>query len=64
MLAILIFTLLSVIRIFSYTQPIMMACGVIVGWTYLRFYQPRGKGMRGDLSEGFAAATLLPKPVR
>lgn len=64
MLAVLAFVFLSVIRVFSYTQPIMISCGVIVGWTYLRFYQPRGKGMRGDLSEGFAAATLLPKTLR
>jgi len=42
----------------------MMACGVVVGWTYLRFYQSRGKGMRGDMSENFSAATLFPKPLR
>jgi len=61
---IIIFTLLAIFRLLPYTQPIMMACGVIVGWTYLRFYQSHGKGMRGDMSEGFSAATLLPTPIR
>ena len=51
-------------RLFHFTQPIMMSCGVVIGWTYLRFYQSHGKGMRGDMGEGFAFATLLPKPLR
>merc|ERR1712002_749859 len=42
----------------------MVTCGIIVGWTYLRFYQPRGKGVHGDMNDTFEAATLFPPVVR
>ncbi|XP_047135158.1 transmembrane protein 115 [Hydra vulgaris] len=64
LICVLIYVFLSVVKVFSYTQPIMMSCGIIVGWSYLRFYQPRGRGMRGDMSESFEFASLLPPFLR
>lgn len=64
MTGVLIYSILAVCRLLHFTQPIMMSCGVVIGWTYLRFYQSHGKGMRGDMGEGFSFATLLPKPLR
>jgi len=63
-LTIMIFIFLSVIRLFQYTQIVMVICGVIVGWIYLRFYQSHGKGVRGDINESFEAATLFPQILR
>lgn len=62
--ATLIFILLAILRLFQYTQIVMVVCGIAVGWTYLRFYQPHGKNSRGDMNEMFEAATLFPQPVR
>ena len=59
-LSILIFIFLSVIQLLTYTQPVMVACGIIIGWVYLRFYQSHGKGIRGDMRENFEVATLFP----
>ena len=63
-MAVLGFIFLSVIRLISYTQPIMVVSGILVSWVYLRFYQNHGKGVRGDMSESFEAATLFPPLFR
>jgi hypothetical protein len=37
----------------------------LVGWWYLRFFQPHGDGeFRGDRSETFAFIYWFPPPVR
>ena len=36
--------------------PIMLACGLIVSWVYLRFYQKHSNGNRGDMADSFAFA--------
>lgn len=64
LLCTLIYIFLSVIRLLSYTQPTMILCGIGVGWIYLRYYQPHGKGIRGDMAESFEAASLFPPILR
>jgi len=63
-LTLLISVFLSVIRVFTYTQPVMVFCGICVAWIYLRFYQSHGKGIRGDMSEHFDVASLFPPILR
>jgi membrane associated rhomboid family serine protease len=63
-ITIVLFILLSLIGVFQYTQIVMVVCGIAVGWTYLRFYQPHGRNSRGDMNEMFEAATLFPPIVR
>ena len=36
--------------------PIMLACGLVVSWVYLRFYQKHSNGNRGDMADSFAFA--------
>ena len=43
---------------------ILTITGVILGWVYLRFYQQKGKGAKGDLRDGFAFATFFPEPLQ
>lgn len=62
--SIIIFILLSVFRLFKYTQIVMNICGITVGWIYLRFFQPHGNNRRGDMNEAFEAATLFPPIIR
>ena len=39
--------------------------GLLVGWLYLRYYQPRGSdGGCGDASAEFALAALFPRPLQ
>ena len=42
----------------------MFACGLLIGWLYLRFYQIHANGARGDLAEGFAFHTFFPNVVQ
>ena len=36
--------------------PIMWGMGILVSWTYLRFYQKHSNGNRGDMAENFTFA--------
>lgn len=38
------------------TTPTMFIAGLIVSWTYLRFYQRHANGHRGDGSDSFTFA--------
>ena len=39
--------------------------GLLVGWTYLRYFQPKGdSGACGDAASDFAFAELFPKPLQ
>ena len=39
--------------------PIMFGLGIVVSWTYLRFYQKHSNGNRGDMAESFAFARYI-----
>eukprot|EP00118_Oscarella_pearsei_P008465 m.43721 g.43721 ORF g.43721 m.43721 type:complete len:377 (+) comp33470_c0_seq3:30-1160(+) len=43
--------------------PTLIGAAIIVGWLYLRFYQPH-KEMKGDMSESFAFATFFPEKIQ
>jgi hypothetical protein len=38
--------------------------GLLVGWIYLRFYQPKSDGIVGDASDGFSFASFFPEVVQ
>ncbi|KNC50690.1 uncharacterized protein AMSG_00848 [Thecamonas trahens ATCC 50062] len=40
------------------------AAGVVVAWTYLRFYQKHDNGVRGDFSDSFAFASFFPDAMQ
>eukprot|EP00794_Sanderia_malayensis_P015685 gene15685-17267_t len=54
----------ATVGILPMTHPLMLFNGIIIGWVYLRFYQPRGKGIKGDMNEHFLLATFFPAPMR
>ncbi|CAH1394972.1 unnamed protein product [Nezara viridula] len=42
------------------TYPTMLTAGLLVSWTYLRFYQRHSNGTRGDLADNFTFASFFP----
>ncbi|BET02283.1 unnamed protein product [Nesidiocoris tenuis] len=52
--------LLYVLGLLEGTSPTSFASGVLVSWTYLRFYQPHSNGSRGDLADNFTFASFFP----
>ena len=54
----------AAVGVLPLTNPLQILSGVIIAWVYLRFYQPRGKGIKGDMSEHFAFATFFPDSAR
>lgn len=42
------------------TYPTMFASGVLVSWTYLRFYQWHSNGTKGDMADNFTFASFFP----
>lgn len=48
--------LLWLIGLLEGTNPAMFTSGILVSWTYLRFYQPHSNGTRGDMADNFTFA--------
>ncbi|XP_073977032.1 transmembrane protein 115 [Rhodnius prolixus] len=46
------------------TNPTMFTSGVLVSWTYLRFYQPHSNGTRGDLADNFTFSSFFPNVLQ
>ncbi|XP_014260781.1 transmembrane protein 115 [Cimex lectularius] len=46
------------------TNPAMLIAGVLVSWTYLRFYQRHSNGSRGDLADNFSFASFFPNVLQ
>ncbi|KAK3732842.1 hypothetical protein QZH41_012358, partial [Actinostola sp. cb2023] len=63
-LAILLYTILCLVGILPIIQLPQMLSGIIIAWLYLRFYQPRARGSRGDLSEDFSCASFFPEQLQ
>eukprot|EP00795_Rhopilema_esculentum_P010441 gene10441-19145_t len=57
-------TIFAVVGILPFTKPLHFFSGIAVGWVYLRFYQPRGKGIKGDMNEHFDLASFFPEPTQ
>ncbi len=52
---------MGVVKLVSLSYSLLALNGMFVSWVYLRFYQKRDAGGRGDLSETFAFATFFPE---
>ncbi|CAF1135946.1 unnamed protein product [Adineta steineri] len=63
----LLIVLLSTILWFARTVPIhfliMLSFGIIISWTYLRFFQNHQNGTKGDMSASFSFASFFPSPI-
>ena len=53
--------ILAICQLVPYSFFWLALSGTATAWTYLRFYQKRDQGLRGDMSEGFAFATFFPE---
>ncbi|XP_032231642.2 transmembrane protein 115 [Nematostella vectensis] len=63
-LLVLLYLVLVLVGLLPMVQLGMVLSGLFIGWVYLRFYQPRARGVKGDLSEGFAFDNFFPKMVQ
>lgn len=46
------------------TYPTMFLSGLLVSWTYLRFYQRHSNGSRGDMADYFTFASFFPNVIQ
>ncbi|KAK9500168.1 hypothetical protein O3M35_001480 [Rhynocoris fuscipes] len=46
------------------TNPTMFTSGILVSWTYLRFYQHHSNGSRGDLADNFTFSSFFPNVLQ
>jgi len=60
-IVVLVYSILCIVGILPIILLVMVLSGTLIGWVYLRFYQPRGKGVKGDLSESFSCASFFPE---
>ena len=51
--------LARIIGIVDGPYPFMFGAGILVSWTYLRFYQKHSSGNRGDMADSFMFARLI-----
>lgn len=56
--------ILATIGVLPVANPLLLMSGIIIGWIYLRFYQPRGKGIKGDMNDHFVFASFFPAYIR
>ena len=63
-LVVIVYSFLCILGFLPVILLIMVLSGTIIGWVYLRFYQPRGKGVKGDLSESFSFASFFPEATQ
>ncbi|XP_043804054.1 transmembrane protein 115 isoform X2 [Apis laboriosa] len=46
------------------THPTMFLSGLLISWTYLRFYQKHNNGTRGDMADNFTFASFFPNVLQ
>ena len=51
--------IVRIIGIVDGPYPIMFGMGILVSWSYLRFYQKHNSGNRGDMADNFMFARLV-----
>lgn len=56
LLLISITTMLYLIKLSELSYLIMLVCGILIGWIYLRFFQKHKNGTRGDSASTFTFA--------
>lgn len=54
------YLLLHLIGVVEAMYVLQLSLGVLVSWSYLRFYQPHSNGTRGDMASSFAFAQFFP----
>ena len=54
----------AILQLVTYAFCWLAISGTVTAWIYLRFYQKRDQGLRGDMSEGFAFATFFPEMIQ
>ena len=55
---------LTLLGVLSLSYSIMSFTYVMASWVYLRFYQIRADGTRGDMSDNFSFASFFPEPIQ
>ena len=55
---------LTLLGVLSPSYSIMSFTYVMASWVYLRFYQIRTDGTRGDMSDNFSFASFFPEPIQ
>ena len=63
-IVVIVYSILCILGILPIILLVMVLSGTLIGWVYLRFYQPRGKGVKGDLSESFSCASFFPEALQ
>lgn len=56
--------LLRLLGLLPGPYPIMFGWGILVSWTYLRFYQKHTNGNRGDMADNFGFASFFPSQMQ
>ena len=64
LLIIIIASVLALLHVVSYAFFWLSVSGTLSGWIYLRFYQKREQGSRGDMAESFSFATFFPEMIQ
>ncbi|CAF0756152.1 unnamed protein product [Adineta ricciae] len=63
----LLIILISIGLWFAHAVPIhfliMLSFGIVISWTYLRFFQNHQNGTKGDMSATFSFASFFPSPI-
>ncbi|XP_065916649.1 transmembrane protein 115-like [Dysidea avara] len=63
-LLLLVFVTLTVLGILSSSYVIMSSTYIVVSWVFLRFYQTKSDGSRGDMADSFSFASFFPEAVQ
>lgn len=63
-IVVLVYCVLCVTGLLPSVLLVMALSGTLIGWVYLRFYQPRCKGVKGDLSDSFSCASFFPETIQ
>ncbi|KAK7788981.1 hypothetical protein R5R35_008677 [Gryllus longicercus] len=56
--------LLWAVGVLEGTYPTMFMSGLLVSWTYLRFYQRHSNGTKGDMADNFSFASFFPNVLQ
>ena len=64
LLIVIIALTLAICQVVTYTFFWLSLSGTATGWIYLRFYQKKDQGLRGDMAESFAFATFFPEMIQ
>ncbi|XP_048741794.1 transmembrane protein 115-like [Ostrea edulis] len=55
---------LRLINVVDGPYPFMFGFGILISWTYLRFYQKHSNGNRGDMADQFSFSSFFPSQLQ